>query len=270
MPCHRLPRIAATALALTLCSTFGMACGGGSIPGRPIETLIYVSGPTGAQFSLPDVANPACGSTGTGIQAPNASHQFPGRLFQAPHLFVLENVRQPVRAVIQNQSDTALQVNTFLGETGQNTNVQIPPGQCQTVITNNIINSPLTPNPRGHQTQVEVCSPLNATNDPDLQIGCVGMPVDPNDRAIAYFATIGDIASTNITNCLLPSLLDACRSPTTFFLEQPQDEVDAVMSVNSGQNPPGQPIAQLRLELYINGQRVSSDAGTNPVVSYHF
>jgi hypothetical protein len=254
-------RRAAATLAVLLAAG---GCGtSGSTTPQPIETLIYVSGGP-ATFSLPNTPNAAaCGGDGTGIQAPNASHQFPGRTFQTPHLFVLEKILQPVQVVIQNQSTTAaIRVDTYLGFTPQNSNVTINPGECQTIRTTG---PPPTPQPSGAQIQIEVCAPLNDMGVQDVSLPCT---TSTADRSIAYFATLGDIATTNITNCILSPILDNCRSPSTFFIEQPIDEVDAIMSVNSGQNPSSTPpLVALRLELYVNDQQVDISTGTGPVVT---
>src|SRR5262249_9692292 len=157
-----------------------------------------------------------------------------------------------------------IQVNIFLG-TVQRAAATIAPGECRTVVTDEPPPPFPTPNPRGAQVQIEVCSPLNpTTNEPDFDIPCISSTAD---RHITYFATVGDVANSAITNCILTPLLPACQTPSTFFLEQPKDEVDAVMNVNSGQNPDGPPFAQVRLQLYVNGENVSNDGGTNPVVS---
>ena len=240
------------------------ACGGGGTQARPVETLMYVSGGTRLQFEFP-LGDSACDSTGTGIQAPNADHQLDGRIFQTPHLFVMENIQQPVRAVIKNTSppgSAALRVDIYLGLNPQVSNVQIAPGECKAVVTNNVL--PLNPQPSGDQIQVEVCAP-NIPNG--LDTPCNASPPEA-DSHYAYFATIGDIVASNITNCVLFPILDACRTPSTFFLEQPRDEVDAVMSVNGGQNPGGPvPNAAVRLELYVNGQFEEFQGGVDPVVS---
>jgi hypothetical protein len=266
-------RLRAARLAALLLVAAG--CGGGGVQARPVETLLYVSGTAGLAFEFPQ-GDPACPGTGapppSGIQAPNADHQFGDRVFQTPHLFVMENIQQPVRAVIKNTSPAGsapLVVFLYLGLTPQVSNVMIEPGECKTVVTNATL--PLNPIPSSTQIQVEVCSP-NIPNG--LDTSCTASPPSP-DSNFAFFATIGDIEATSITNCNLPSslgpVLDACRTPSTFFLEQPKDEVDAVMSVNPGQNPGGPvPNAAVRLELYVDGQQVDFEGGTNPVVTKSF
>jgi hypothetical protein len=259
----------------------GGGCGGTGINPPPVQTLVYVSGGTGLQFTLPDTPDSACGSDGTGIQSPNASHQFPNRIFETPYLFVLNKIHQPVRVVIQSSDTNTLpiRVDTFLGENPQNANVLINPGDCQTILTSTALGPP-TPEPgNGPQLQVEVCSPLVSAT-PNLQNACVqatpataATPVAaPNpDRQIAYFASVGDIKITYITNCILTSLLDACRSPSTILFEQPNDLLAAIIDVNSGQNPgPPQPTAEVRVELYQDGQMIEHDAGTMPKVTTTF
>jgi hypothetical protein len=120
-----------TALALA-----ALGCGtSGPSEARPIEVLYYVSGGPGLNFELVSAADPACGSGGTGIQSPNSDHQFGDRIFSTPHLFVLENARQPVRAVIRNLSSTPIQVDMFLGQTQAvgGSDGLIEPGECRTI-----------------------------------------------------------------------------------------------------------------------------------------
>jgi hypothetical protein len=274
-----LKRFAAGTATAYLLGAVG--CGSsGTNTSRPIETLLYVSGGTGVDFAFAATQDPdACGSDGTGIQAPKTSHQFGSRVFQTPHLFVMENILQPVRAVIRNMGSTDIIVDLYLGETPQQPNKVIKPGECRTIVSdpNELPFNPEPPQQIGPQVQVEVCTPMDTTQNParqNLDISCLTSQVD---RHVAYFATIGDLANSNITNCLLnseqpgaPPLLDACRGPSTFFLERPKDQIDAVMSVNAGQNPGGDvPPAQLRLELYVNDPTNAADIdhGVDPVVS---
>jgi hypothetical protein len=253
-------RLAALGTALLLsCAACGTS--GDGQQERPIEALYYVSGAVGTQFAFVETADPAnCGSPGTGIQSTNSDHQFGDRVFATPHLFVLENNRQPIRAVFRNLDTVPITVNFYLGMTPQVSNVVIQPGECETVATpggDGNIQQTL----RGPKVQVEICSPDNPI---DLRTSCLETS---GDRSISFFATIGDIRASNITNCLLPPILDACRTPATMFVESPQDQVDAIMSVNPGQNPGGQPTAEVRLEMYLNGNFKQFMAGTNPVVS---
>ena len=282
-------RLAAASVATLLFSAVGCGSSGG-ITSRPVETLMYVRGAAGATFMFGQAGEEGCPASGSGIESPNASHQFGDRIFQANQLFVLENLRQPMRAVIRNLSmgqcqggaqpgaacvrDDDCAPGTCLGAVpievliylGTNPRVSggeglILPGECRAIVTDR---AAFTSNPSGAQTQIEVCSPLNTDGEPDLTIPCVE---STGDRHLTYFATVGDVQNSNITNCLLSPFLAACQTPTTFFLEQPKDEVDAVMSLNSGQNPGTGPPAEIRLQLYINGLNVANDGGTNPVVS---
>jgi hypothetical protein len=238
-----------------------LSCGdNGGSEARPIEILYYVSGGPNLDFAFadsPDLAG--CGSVGTGIQSPNSDHQFGTRVFQTPHLFVLENAHQPVRAVIRNLSAQPLQVDMFLGFTqqvGGDAGV-IAPGECRTIAS---AAQPFQIKQIGAEIRTEVCSPTAG-----LDVPCLDQP-PPSDRNIAFFGSTGDLVATNITNCSLNPFLDACRTPATFFWQNPQDQFDAVMSVNSGQNPPGQPKATIRTELYVNGNLSERATGTEPIV----
>jgi hypothetical protein len=253
---YALPLLtAALAAALLSCGTTG-----GS-EARPIEILYYVSGGPNLDFAFaetPDLAG--CGSIGTGIQSPNSDHQFGTRVFQTPHLFVLENAHQPVRAVIRNLSDSPLQVDMFLGTLQQvgGDNGLIAPGECRTIASGA---QPFQIKQIGAEIRTEVCSPTAG-----LDVPCLDQP-QPADRNIAFFGSTGDLVASNITNCLLNPFLDACRTPATFFWQNPQDQFDAVMSVNSGQNPgPPAPKATLRAELYVNGNLQEHATGTEPIV----
>ncbi|HSP98197.1 MAG TPA: hypothetical protein VL049_13285, partial [Candidatus Dormibacteraeota bacterium] len=194
-------------------------------------------------------------------------HQFGDRIFQTPHLFVLENVHPPVRAVVRNLSDQPVLVDLYLGMTqqmgsgsgGPENPGYIPPGECHTIIGGN--GSPnFSIQQVGPEIRTEVCSPSEG-----LSVSCLEQPPPP-DRAIAFFGSTGDLVATTITNCSLNPFLDACRTPATFFWQDAQDQFNAVMSVNSGQNPPGQPKATLRSELYVDGNLSQSASGTEPIV----
>jgi hypothetical protein len=255
-----IPRCpAAVVTALTL---LALGCGtSGDSEARPIEVLYYVSGGTGLPFEFVSTADPACGSSGTGIQSPNSDHQFGERDFSTPHLFVLENARQPVRAVVRNLSPVPIQVDLYLGLTQAvgGSDGLIAPGECRT-IASGPQNFGITVT--GPQMRTEVCAPADGLN-----VSCVTQP-PPDDRFIAFFGSTGDLVASNITNCLLSPFLDACRTPATFFWQNPQDQFNAVMSVNPGQNPDGQPKAALRTELYVNDTLHESATGTEPILGY--
>jgi hypothetical protein len=259
-----LPSLLVAALALA-----SLSCGtSGDSEARPIEVLYYVSGGPGLDFAFAETSDLAgCGSTGTGIQSPNSDHQFGDRVFKTPHLFVLENAHQPVRAVIRNLSAQPLLVNMFLGFTqavGSNPDDPgfIPPGECRTII-GGFGSRNFTIKQIGPAVRTEVCSPQAG-----LSTSCLEQPPAP-DRFIAFFGSTGDLVATNITNCVLNPFLEACRTPATFFWQNPQDQFDAVMSVNSLQNPPNQPRAQLRAELYVNGDLRDTATGDEPIVGFN-
>jgi hypothetical protein len=236
-------------------------CGGANEAQPPVETLLYVSG-ANVSFTLP-MNDPACPADSSGIQAPNANHQFGDRLFETPHLFVLENIQQPVQAVIKNVGDQPLRADLYLGLNPQVSNFVIAAGECRKIAVTSLPQP--TPNPQGFETRVEVCSPMPTPGSVDLDTSCIGTPPSnppPPDGNIAFFSNLGDIAVSHITNCILMPILDACRTPSTMFLEEPKDEVDAIMSVNSGQRN-----GVVRLELYLNDVLVGVDGGSNPVVS---
>jgi hypothetical protein len=278
----RAAMLAVLLLGAAACGSSGNGCP--TLPAQPVETDIYVSGVSGTNFAFASTPMEAeCHSSGTGIQAPNASHQFGDRVFQTPHLFVLENIQQPVRAVIQNLDQTTpIRVDVYLGINPQNSNVVIEPGHCETVQTNTTL--PLNPRPCGDQIQVEVCSPsgISPSGTPglDLTIPCMPQTPGPNtpaptpsptlarDLNVTYTASIGDVSSSVNTNCILSPILNSCQTPSTFFFEQPVDEIAAVMAVNPNQNP-GFPLpnAAMRLELYVNGPLLQVSTGGHPAVS---
>ncbi|MEO8605483.1 MAG: hypothetical protein ABI629_23135 [bacterium] len=249
---------------------FTTACGtsGGPDQSRPIEVSYYVTGAQGTQFQFVSSDAPCGALPGTGIQSPNVDHQFGDRMFETPYLFVLENAKQPIRATVRNMSaNEPIQVNLYLGETPQRTGDEatIRPGECRTIESGSTRN--ITIKPRGVEAQVEICSPLAGAGTPCLD------SQSSVDRHINYFATIGDLVASNLTNCILPSQnIEACTTPSTFFVENPQDQVSAVMNVNPGQGVPGQP-NNIRMELYVNGEPVlpssrpdDADQGNEPAV----
>jgi len=239
------------------------ACGAGDngANSRFIEVSYYVTGGKGDQFEIASGTDPCNGFAG--IQSPNTDHQFGGRIFQAPYLIVLENAKQPIRAAIRNLSSDPLNVNLFLGMQARITGSEgtIQPGECRIIESASTIDadgkSRFTPAPKGPKTQIEVCSPTES-----LGTSCLDS-ASGEDRQYFYFAALGDIEATNLSNCALTGVLDACQSPSTFFIENPQEQVSVAMKINPGQHPQGMDSPQLRVELYINDEPVLS--GTNPV-----
>ncbi len=285
------------------------ACGtsGDGAEARPIEVLYFVSGGPNLTFEFVAAPDANCDSDGTGIQGFNLDHQFGDRVFQTPHLFVLENARQPIRAVIRNTSELPIAVDMFLGivqVVGGGDAGLIKPGACATIQSAPPATTPCKSAPgrfpcdvRGPQVQVEVCSPRTPTGEQDLSIGCGAEgkcsfstedtcttdsncpegetckhphPPLPLDASIGFFATTGDIVASTLTRCQLPPFQEDCRTPATFFWERPQDVYAAVATVNPGQSPEGQPKARVRSELYIDGDRMDFSSGTETIVEHDF
>jgi hypothetical protein len=224
-----------------------VACAGcgksGSGDYRPIEVLFFVSGPSGTQFQMAAEPQPDCGSDGTGIQDANGDHQFGDRVFHTPHLFVLENALQPVRGVFQvpPENQIGIGIDLFLGPSVEMaTSGEIDPGACATVGTDT--ENTLEPVVTGPEIRVEVCA---ASDQSGASIPCAENTADPN---IAFFATIGDIRGTNVTSCTLLPVAESCRTPATFFLENPKESVSAVFSKLGDQDRD----AVLRAELYVS------------------
>lgn len=250
---------------------FVAACGTTGEPeARPIELLYYVTGFEGQQFEVVTDAAGCDAPVGQyaapimGFQAPNAQHLLTGRVFETPYLFVLENTRQPIRAAIRNLSDAPIIVNLYIGFQQQvggesQDSGTIQPGGCRVIQSDATFD--LTPKPRGAETQIEVCAPLSGN-----RTSCLDSTTS-TDRNLFYFASLGDLEQSNLTNCTLSPILDNCQSPSTFFVQNPVDQIDAVMSINPGQDAPPAPKPEIRVELYINGTLVDVDAGANPVVS---
>lgn len=251
---------------VALLALAGLSCGtSGGSEARPIEILYYVSGGEGLRFEFASEVDPACGSAGTGIQSPNSDHQFGDRVFATPHLFVLENAHQPVRAVIRNLSDQVLRVDMYTGliqAVGSGTPGDagyIPPGECHTIASGS---QSFSIDQIGPDTRTEVCAPQAG-----LTVSCLAQPPAPNLK-IAFFGSTGDLVASSVTNCQLNPFLDACRTPATFFWQDPQEQFNAVMSVNAGQNPEGQPKPKIRAELYVDDELRQADTGEEPIVGF--
>ena len=257
---------------VVLAACLAASCGGSGVTSRPIETSIFVTGAQGTQFTF----GPCAAQVGSGITAPNAEHQLtieptPGgpsqpEIFEAPRLFVLENIQQPVYAVIQNiDPSNDIEVNLYLGQTLQNRTL-VAHGECKAISTFGGASPPPTPKPSNPDVRFEVCSPIEG-----LKVPCVNSTdppfLPPPDHFFSFFASVGDIKRSNVTNCTLPEsqLANGCLTPATFFLERAEEEVAAAMSINPGQNPGGGiPNAELRLELYLNGVFQGYNAGQDP------
>ena len=86
-----------------------------------------------------------------------------------------------------------------------------------------------------------------------------GFVEDPN---IAFFATLGDLENTNVTNCLIPPVATSCSTPATFFIQNPLDSVTVVTSKFAGQDPN----SVMRLELFLDDVLVDADDGTDDLI----
>jgi hypothetical protein len=252
----RTARLAAFAVAVGL---IGAACDeSGSRPTRPIEVLYYVSGVQGLPFQVLAEPVPACGE-GAGIQAANADHRFGERIFRVPHLFVLENARQPVRAVFVNVDDSvdpadAMRVDLFFGLNLQATEADVAPGECATVAGDPL--NPPDPQVRPPEVRIEVCSrpPSGNRNAP--------CDSDEPDAGVAFFASLGDIKASNLTSCQILPVAESCRTTATFFIEDARQIVSAVFSKLGGQDPD----TILRAELYVDGNLKDVDTSSGTVI----
>jgi len=219
--------------ALLLLST---ACGkSGERETRPVEVLFYANIPTGAAFEV------------VALQGENADHRFDGVVFEAPQLFVLENAIQPVRGIFKNVDPELTLVVELAFGTDLVNRQEIPPGVCCTVA------------PGSDCSQAtEVCDEFPATpSEPEIRFDVYSIA---GATHVGFSATLGDQVATNITACALGS--NICLTPTTFFLEQPQDVVSGVFTKYSNQDP----TAVLRADLYIDGVLSESASGTDNVV----
>ena len=241
-------------VALLMCAGCGKS---GTADYRPIEVLFFVSGPTGTQFQAAAQAQPDCGSDGVGIQAANGDHQFGDRVFLTPHLFVLENARQPVRGVFEvpPENGIGIGVDLFLGTNVQaTTSGEVAPGACATVGTDT--DGTLQPVVTSPEIRVEVCA---ASDQSGASVPCEQTTADPN---VSFFASIGDSKGSNITSCNLRPLTEACRTPATFFLENAKDSVSAIFTKFSDQDRD----VVLRAELYVDGRLRDTQTSKNDVV----
>lgn len=255
------------ALACFACGSDSLLGEQGSREFRPIEVLYYVSGGPGIQFRFRQEPSPSeCGSTGAGLQSTNADHRFGERIFETPHLFVLENESQPVRAVIENIDDGSglpLDVNLYFGDTLR-TRETIDPGECRTVGSADP-DASLPAQPLGREVRIEICSPDEPADPADTPCVSPSGQAPPPDQHLAFFATVGDLEATNVTQCQMLPVAQTCLSPATFFLEDASDTVSAVIGI-FGSQPIG---AVLRIELYVDGDAVDVSTGTDDIIVSH-
>lgn len=273
-------------LALTLA-----ACGDDPDDARPIEILYFVQGPTGAPFELVAAGdNDGClaqsrnvegtlvPSGGAGIQTANATHLLSGT-FQAPHYFIVANEFQPTRAVLRNLGASPLTVLQLRGLAPPATTVEtrvIPPGECRSVSTfDDAAETAGAAGPvPGEEFRVEVCSFADGTQLPDdfrcqdlAPRGTITTDAEGNrltDIGATFLGSIGDFSASFLTRCLQleGSQQVRCRTPATFYMFDPQDQISVAMT-----RFPDQVDSFLQLDLYRGDRLIETDRGSGDVVA---
>ncbi len=238
-------------LFAALLAVAGIACGkSGSRETRPIEVIYRASGVTGTRFRMRPEAPTDC--TGSGIRGSNGDHQFPLRIFEAPHFFILENLSQPVSATFEVLPDETnpLRVDLFLGtDLRATTSRDITPGSCADVKTGDPI-----PDVAGHRVRIEICA-TTSTFPPGASCG------DFPDAFVAFFASLGDQFNTNVTSCDIRPVAEACRTPATLFIEDARETVSAAFDPLGTENRD----AVFRVELYVDDRLVDVSTGKSNV-----
>lgn len=276
-------------VALTIVATLA-ACGDSADEARPVELVYFVQGPTGTRFELvgPDDNHDCMAesrdqpaglvpSAGFGFQSSDASHVLTG-VMRAPHFFVIENERQPTRAVFRNLGDAPLTVLQLRGiaRPGSTIDVRvIPPGACRSVSSFGDIDEMAGTAPPldvDNEYRFEVCSFASGVRLPDgfecqdlAPRGTVDRDADGNllvDAGARFFGTVGDLTASFFTRCLAPEEFEQvdCRTPTTFYMHAPRDQISAAMT-----RLRDQPDTFLQLDLYRGNQLWASSRAGNDV-----
>ncbi len=255
-----------------LLSLMSLSCGGTEADRRPVEILYFVQGPTNAEFEIVDQeGNSDCTapsregvprqipSQGFGIQSNDATHTLTGT-FRAPHFFVVENEQQPSRIVIRNLADdgSELTVRRLFGF-GTLDTLSIPAGECRSFSnfpdareSSVEDNGDFVMTPPGQEFRVEVCSlAIGAVIPPDFL--CQQLREDGNavrDAGASFEGSFGDFAASFLTSCLQiePTEQINCRTPSTFYLNRPQDQISASLTLLPRQND-----VVLQADLYRGG-----------------
>jgi hypothetical protein len=225
-----------SAAALATCIFLCAACGkSGEEETRPAEVLFSVTGPSGVNFEV------------VALQAENADHRFEGRVFEAPHLFVLENATQWVQGIFKNNDPgLPLEVELSFG-TDLVSRQEIPPGACCVVTPGADCSEAtadcgeVTPKPMNLEVRFEAFSLSGASG-------------------IALAATIGDETNTYITACAYGSAI--CRTPATFFIEEAKNVVSGVFTKLANQDQ----TTAFEVDLYVAGNLRANETGTHEVV----
>ncbi len=281
----RTPALVACAAALALTS-----CGNASNDSHPIELLYFVQGPTGTPFEVVDADNNAdcmaesrgqisglVPSAGFGFQSGDTTHTLPGR-FVAPHYFVIENERQPTRAVLRNLGEVPLTVLQQRGLASPATTLEtriIPPGECRSISTFSDEEEKLGTSQSSNlapEYRVEVCGFAGDTKVPnDFECADIAprgpTEFDEEDKPLidigaAFFATLGDLDVSFLTRCLQLENSEqvSCRTPATFYLFNPRDLIGIAMTQISGGVP-----SFLQVDLYRGDNLIGSNRGSGDV-----
>jgi hypothetical protein len=249
-----IPVLAMLPLALLLA-----ACGSNDET-RPIEVLFYVDGLSGTRFAV------------DGIQAANGDHHLPGRTFEVPYFFVLENAQHfktgaGIRGCFRTFADETAPITVFLYfGTALQQRVVLQPGQCYGPGYD----------PQDPPDCDEFVNPCTVTADIDMpepevrfeictHTGdgvCLDSPAT-GPANVAFSSSIGDFDATNITTCLVPeAAVSACTTPSIFYLEDPADRIQGIFTKLGGQNPD----VDLQADLYVGGNLRTSTTEHGDVV----
>jgi hypothetical protein len=252
-------RRVATVLALLPLALLFAACGNNDET-RPIEVLFYVDGLSGTRFAV------------DGIQAANGDHRLPGRTFEAPYFFVLENARHfgtgpGIRGCFRTFADESAPITVFLYfGTALQQRVVLQPGQCYGPGYD----------PQNPPDCDEFVNPCTVTADIDMREPevrfeictrtgdelCIDAPAT-GPANIAFSASIGDFDATNITTCVVEeAATSACTTPSIFYLEDPADRIQGIFTKLGGQNPD----VNLQADVYVGGNLRTSETNDDDVV----
>ena len=270
---------------LALLSALIFSCGNEGDDSRAVEILYFAQGATGTPFEITTSANPSecvaaprsgepgqvapVPSRGFGIQSADATHVFTNRRFRAPHYFVIENEFQPTRAVFRNLSETSsLTVVRLLGlaiSASTLETIRIPPLECRSFSTfsDEEERQGVAGDASVEQFRVEVCS-YDPDSQPASDFHCQDAEAEEVvDVGLAFLATLGDREASFRSSCLRQELSEQteCRTPATFFLHAPRDEVSVAMTrLVSNQDR-----ATLQIDLYRNDVRIGTHRGSGDV-----
>src|SRR5262249_1340447 len=148
-----------------------------------------------------------------GLQAANADHKLPGRTFEAPYFFVMENARQfkapsaGIRGCFRTLPDETSPITIFLFYgTALQQRVTLQPGQCfgprsdprdppdcADFVTPCAATDPMV---TSHEIRFEVCTSTGTGS-------CIDAPAT-GPANVGFTASTGDFDATNITNCAIP------------------------------------------------------------------